>query len=273
MKTLSPHLTDKFTHLQQVLIDFQRVAIAFSGGVDSTLLLRVAVDTLGRQNVLALTAVSDLIPAREIEEAEHLMQTLDAIGLVLHEDILTHARVAANPPDRCYHCKQAIFSTFSALAAEHGYPVLLDGANADDTGDWRPGQRAARELGVRSPLLETGMTKADIRQLSRHLDLPTWKKPSYACLASRIPYGTPLSKEILTRVEAAEVFLHDLGFVQMRVRHHDNLARIEVTADDMPRLLDENLRTRITEHLRQLGYQYITLDLLGYRTGSMNEVL
>jgi uncharacterized protein len=230
-------------------------------------------DTLGKDHVLAFTAVSAFLPERETKEAKDLAAALGAQCIVIRKDILANATVAANPPDRCYYCKAELFAQFISLAQDHGYQILLDGANADDVGDWRPGQRAARELGVRSPLMELGITKDDIRQLSRKLGLPTWKKPSYACLASRVPYGTMLTPEILTAIEAAEAFLYDLGFRQMRVRHHGDLARIEVGAEEISRLLDADLRQRLVSRLREIGYQYVTLDLQGYRTGSMNEVL
>ena len=270
---LSPALQDKYIRLQQCLRDLAHVVVAFSGGVDSTLLLRVALDTLGREHVLAITGASELIPAREIAEAEALARAVDAEHILLRDNVLGDELIAANPSNRCFFCKAKIFTKFASVAAEKGFTVLVDGANADDTGDWRPGQQAARNLGVRSPLLETGMTKADIRELSRELGVPTWQKPSYACLASRVPYGTKLTCEILGSIEAAEDFFHDLGFLQMRLRHHGELARIEVTEAEIPRLLEPDLRARVVAKLRELGYQYVTLDLQGYRTGSMNEVL
>ncbi|HEY3377016.1 MAG TPA: ATP-dependent sacrificial sulfur transferase LarE [Armatimonadota bacterium] len=266
-------LETKAARVREILQEFPRVAVAFSGGVDSTLLLRLALDTLGAAQVLAITGVTELIPAREVQEAEELAQALGARTLFVREQALALAQVAANPADRCYHCKAFLFARFRALAEEAGFPVLLDGANADDVGDWRPGQQAARELGVRSPLQEAGMTKADVRALSRALGLPTWEKPSYACLASRVPYGTPLTREILAAIEAGEEYLRALGFVQLRVRHHGELARIELVAEEIPRLLDPALRTRVTARFRELGYRYVAVDLQGYRTGSMNEVL
>lgn len=270
---LSPSLKAKYLHLQQLVRAEERVAIAFSGGVDSTLLLRVALDVLGAEQVLALTAATELLPAREIEEARQLATSLGARQVMIEDQVLVDDLITANPSNRCFFCKAKIFSRFLAVAAEQGYPVLLDGANADDAGDWRPGQQAARNLGVRSPLMEAALTKADVRALSRKLKLPTAEKPSYACLASRIPYGVKLTHEILRQVEAAEEFMHAQGIHEMRVRHHGDLARIEVTPADLPRFFDAAFRLRVNDRLRELGYRYVTLDLQGYRTGSMNEVL
>ena len=180
---------------------------------------------------------------------------------------------ADNPPDRCYHCKRELFSVVARVAREHGIETVADGTNADDPGDWRPGLRAAEEMGVASPLREAGLTKADIRALSRELGLPTWQKPARACLASRFPYRHRITTEALRRVAAAEEFLADLGFRQYRVRHHGALARIEVAPEDIPRLAESDLRNRIVEAFKRIGYTYVTLDLEGYRTGSMNETL
>lgn len=264
---------EKYTRLQQLLRQYGRVVIAFSGGVDSTFLLKAALETLGGGNVLAIIGDSQSYPSRELAEAKRLAESLDAGYRIIHSEELQDARYAANPSNRCYYCKTDLFSRIVAIANNEGYGAVLDGNNADDAGDWRPGQQAARELGVHSPLLSIGMTKTEIRELSRMLGLPTWDKPSFACLSSRIPYGTPITATALSTIEQAEDFLHDLGFPQVRVRHHGALARIEVSPAEIARFCTDDLRAKVTARLRELGYQYVTLDLQGYRTGSMNETL
>ena len=270
---ISATTATKYAHLQTLLRELDRVVVAFSGGVDSTLLLRVALDTLGRDAVLAVIGESDSYPAREMAEACRLAEEMGARYVIINSEEMTDARFVENPSDRCYYCKSDLFGRLVALAQRDGYAAVLDGNNADDRGDWRPGQRAGRELGVRSLLMEAELTKAEIRELSRRLELPTWDKPSFACLASRLPYGTRITREALATVEAAEDFLRDLGFAQVRVRHHGDVARIEVPAAEISLLLEASLRARVATRLRELGYHYVTLDLEGYRTGSMNEVL
>lgn len=271
--TQSAVTQEKKTQLQQIIRSLSRVIVAYSGGVDSVFLLRVAVDTLGTDQVLAVIGDSPSYPSRECTEAIHLAEEMGATYRVIRTEEMQDQRYAANPDNRCYYCKHELFTRIINIAEAEGYAAVCDGNNADDTGDWRPGQQAARELGVRSPLIEAGMTKAEIRQLSQALGLPTWNKPASACLASRIPYGTPITPESLGAVEQAEYFLRDLGFRQVRVRHHGTLARIEVSPEEIVRMVEPAMRERITEHLRAIGYRYITVDLQGYRTGSLNEML
>jgi uncharacterized protein len=267
--TVRIELSAKYDNLTALLADAGGVLVAFSGGVDSTFLLRAAVDALG-ERALAVTVASAIHPPFEVEEAECLARELGARHRLLHADPLAVEAIATNPPDRCYHCKQQLFSQLLELARQEGLSIVADGTNADDAADYRPGQRALSELGVRSPLREVGFTKAEIREASRALGLPTHDKPAYACLATRVPYGERLTPERLHRIAAAEQLLRDLGVQQVRVRDHGDTARIEVNPDDWQLLLQPPHRGRLTEALRQLGYRYVTLDLDGYRTGSMN---
>ena len=263
----------KEARLIEILRSYGRVAIGFSGGVDSTMLLRVALNALGRDRVLAVIADTPSIPRSELAEALRLAQEFGALCLTINPDELSDPNYAANPADRCFFCKHHLFAEIARLAKERGYTVVLDGNNADDAGDYRPGRRAARELGVKSPLLEAGMTKADIREVSRRLGLPTADKPAMACLASRIPYGTPISAEVLLQVEQAEAALKAAGFPVCRVRHHGEVARIEVAPEALPRLLDAPQREALVKQIKAAGYRYVTLDLQGYRMGSLNEGL
>lgn len=263
-------LTDKLEHLRRLLTRSGRLAVAFSGGVDSAFLIRVARDILPRDHLLALTARSVLFPQWETREALELARSLDVPHLMLDIDALAVPGVADNPPDRCYFCKRALFGSLLAEARAQGFAAVADGGNLDDLDDYRPGARAVRELGVLSPLREAGLGKAEIRQLSAEMGLDTWNKPAYACLASRVPYGQPLTRETLERVEKAEDFLLSLGFRELRVRCHDRLARLEVGPEERPRFFDVQLMDRVHRELSALGFSFVTLDLAGYRSGSLN---
>ncbi len=267
---MQPDLDTKYAHLQQVLADLSSVLVAFSGGVDSTLLLKVAHDVLG-ERCIAATADSETYPREELVEARRLAQAIGVEHLVVRTNELADAQYVANNPDRCYHCKKTLFTELFPVAKERGLAAVVYGAMADDMGDHRPGHRAAHEWQVRSPLLEAGLTKADIRELSRRLDLDTWNKPSFACLSSRMPYGHAIDAAQLRQVDEAERVLRALGFTGFRVRHHGDIARLEVSQDDLQRALEQ--REAIVERLNVLGYVYVTLDLQGFRSGSMNEPL
>lgn len=262
----------KYEKLQSILKDLESVVIGFSGGVDSTFLLKVAKDTLG-EDVLAITARSSTYPEREFSEAKEYAKDLNAKHEVIVSEELDIEGFSSNPIDRCYHCKNELFSKIQKVAKEKGYKYVLDGSNLDDTGDYRPGMKAAKELGVRSPLKEAEMTKEDIRELSKRFNLPTWNKPAFACLSSRFPYGNEITKDKLSMVEKAEEYIRTLGVIQVRVRHHENIARIEVDPKERKKFFDLDLMDNVGKALSDFGFAYITLDVLGYRSGSMNEVL
>ena len=266
-------LDEKRKCLEALLGELPGLAVAYSGGVDSTLLLRMAADVLGRDHVLAVTAVSELYPRQELDDARALAAELGVRHVLIETDELAIEGFADNPPDRCYRCKTALFREVAAVAAGHGIDTIGDGANADDVHDWRPGLRAAAELGVRSPLKEVGLSKADIRALSRDVGLRTWSKPTGACLASRFPYHHRITAAAIERVAAAEAYLADLGLSQVRVRYDGPLARIEVSPDDIERLATPAVRENLVAAFKRIGYTYVTLDLEGYRSGSMNETL
>jgi uncharacterized protein len=270
---LNAGVEEKYSKLRQILQDMGSLVIGYSGGVDSTLLLKVAVDCLGPR-ALAMIGRSETYPTREFEEALAFATNAGARYEIVRTEETDQLKFQENPPDRCYFCKTELFGKLQEIAAREGIPWIADGTITDDLGDFRPGMRARTEREVRSPLLEAGFSKADVRELSHHIALPTWDKPSFACLSSRFPYGTPILRENLSRVDAAESFLRDNGFRRFRVRFHDtNTARVEVDPSEIPRLVEEGFRSTLVDRLKQLGFTYITLDLQGYRTGSMNEVL
>jgi uncharacterized protein len=248
------------------------LAVSFSGGVDSTFLLKVAFDVLG-DNALAVTARSSTYPERELKEAEAFAKSLGVRHIVIDSEELDIEGYADNPTDRCYYCKRELFEKVRQVAKENGARYVSDGSNLDDLGDYRPGMKAAGELHVESPLKAAGLGKDDIRLLSKEMGLPTWNKPAFACLASRFPYGQKITREKLAMVDKAEQFLLDLGFRQVRVRHHGDLARIEVGPEERGRFFTEGLMEKVYGELKKIGFTYVTLDMKGYRTGSMNEVL
>ncbi len=263
-------LEEKYHTLQAILRSYGKVGIAFSGGVDSSLLSYVAHRTLGN-GAVAFTADAPMVPRAEFADSQAFCSHHGIEQVLCHLDPLEKEEVRFNAPDRCYICKKAIFGALYELAAKHGISVIADGSNLDDLGDYRPGLRALEELQVKSPLREAGFTKADIRNLSKQLGLTTWCKQSNACLATRFPYGDELTADRLELVDRAERELSFLGFTQLRVRIHGNIARVEVPANQIPQLLEESTRSAIVRDLQHLGFTYVTLDLSGYRTGSMNE--
>jgi uncharacterized protein len=265
-------LARKYAQVRERLERCGRVLVAYSGGVDSTLLAKVARDVLG-DGAIAVTAVSASYPRRELREAVALAEEIGIRLEIVHSEELEDENYARNPTNRCYFCKSELFTQLERISRTLGVGHIAYGANADDAGDYRPGMEAAQERGVHAPLLEAGMTKDDVRRLSRELGLRTWDKPAFACLSSRFPYGTRITPENLAQVDAAEDALYERGFRQFRVRHHGEIARIEVPPSEMRRFLDDSVRDDVVERLLALGFRYVSLDLRGYRSGSMNEGL
>ena len=266
------NLQDKYGKLQEYLKDLGGVVVAFSSGVDSTFLLRVAHDVLGDRAV-AVTASSCSFPVRELNEAKTYCAENGIEHIIVASEELDIDGFRQNPKNRCYLCKHELFEKILKIAEEKGLPAVVEGSNMDDNGDYRPGLLAVKELGIKSPLRYAELSKAEIRELSRELGLPTWNKQSFACLSSRFVYGETISEIKLSMVDKAEQLLLDMGFHQVRVRIHDKMARIEVQPRDIPRLVEDANREAITQKFREYGFSYVTVDLIGYRTGSMNETL
>jgi uncharacterized protein len=270
---LDPALHAKLAAVQRGVRALGSVIVAYSGGVDSALLLKVAVDALGRDAVLAVTARSPSVPAAELAAAAALAAEIGARHEFVDTGEFADANYLSNPTNRCYYCKTELYAVLTRLARERGLAAIVNGVNADDLGDYRPGLLAAAEQNIRAPLAEAGISKPELRRIAAALGLSAADKPASPCLASRVQYGEPITPEKLRRIDACERFLRELGFRECRVRHHDTLARIEVPADQIARLATDELRGRVEARFRELGYRYVTLDLRGFRTGSMNEVL
>ena len=263
-------LQTKVDQLYECLSDYQKVIVAFSGGVDSTFLAEAAHQALG-DNALAVTAISDSYPIREMKAAKDIAKQIGIRFETVHTEELDLEGYASNPTNRCFFCKTELFDKLRPIADKYDVGTIVYGAIPDDVGDHRPGMDAAKQMGIKAPLIDVDLTKAEIREISKAWDLPTWDKPAFACLSSRFPYGMRITRELLRQVDAAEQFLYDLGIRQFRVRHHGDLARIELDVEEIERLRKKTIRNQINNHYKTLGYEYVTLDLQGYRSGSLNE--
>ena len=265
-------LKSKYEELVNYIASFGSAAVSFSSGVDSTFLLYATKEALGN-NVIAVTATSCLFPVRELNEAKDYCEKSGIEHYVIKSEELSIEGFAENPKNRCYLCKRELFKKIRSVADEHGINEILEGSNLDDNGDYRPGLIAVKELNIKSPLREIGFTKAEIRELSKEFNLPTWEKQSFACLSSRFPYGDLITEEKLKRVDKSEQLLIDLGFKQLRVRIHNDVARIELDPSQFDKFMDESVRTLVYKKFKEFGFSYVALDIIGYRTGSMNETL